>query len=610
MYTEKQLRDELYEKVCQRYYVKMTLLISVAKGELTLDEFETRVREMSTARSPEELEKQISGAVSEVKSIMENVNTAGGIGKSPVEIAKELRKQSKGDKPSKEALDVILPYIQEHPDDIEAIETFGWVMYDFIKDYESDIDRYKKALSFLNRNVHFFTETIMSLADGQHTMLPKCYLNSFMRVIKDDPTLADRILREIIDFVGAKDDFLRSSDNELRKSSKYLYTSLTNKLNTENMLLLFKTFGTDWISSEDYRVEQSNNSSQSQENQSCFAERILYKYAKLLVDQSPPQEYFEMADYLITEIEYHNKKSGFKFAYADYHLAKLFLFIGNKTEAMKKALKFIPSQKKQGYAWTLLADCSERENKLAFLCAALLCGSPEDMKVGIQRDLIPLLVEQGLFNSAHFEVDAFEKTYTSKNDWHIPKMLVDSWKASDWYQTNKSAENREPLRIYAERATEILASYLPTIQIFTEFINKGKGAVSFLFKEGEYKQGYFYIDTCGNPDIKEHRVYTAKIEQNKKKPHLYNVYDLRELTGIQRPFIREDHGIVRMSDYGDYAFVSSSSLLDVDTFIPAELVNQYDLEEDSEIAYEKAMSWDKKKESVGWRMTRLIRKET
>ena len=45
------------------------------------------------------------------------------------------------------------------------------------------------------------------------------------------------------------------------------------------------------------------------------------------------------------------------------------------------------------------------------------------------------------------------------------------------------------------------------------------------------------------------------------------------------------------------------------TYIPAKLIKQYNLEEDIEISYEKIMSWDKKRYSVSWTMTRIIKKE-
>lgn len=610
MYTEKQLSDELYENVCKCYYVKMPLLRSVVKEEITFDEFENQVRENSWARSSEELEKQVSGVLSEVKSIMERLKASGGIEKDPVDVAMELRKQSKGSKPSKEALDIIRPYLQDHPDDTKAIESFGWIMYDFIKSYEDNLDRYQKALSFLNKNAHFCNERIMN-QPGKLVLLPKSYLGSFMRVIKANPSFADRLLPDIIDFVEAKDDFLRSGDDESWQSARYLYQSLIGKLSTENQLLLFRTLGVHWLSSEDYLIKSSDNSAQSHENRLCFAETVLNNYAKLLLDNpSSSKEYQDMVDSLIREIAYHNKRSGSRFHYTAYYLAKIYLSVGKPQEAMKAAVRFISMHKKKSYAWQLLADCSEGENKLAFLCAALLCDDPENMKLGIQREAIPLFVENKLFSSACFEVDAFETAYGSNNDWQTQKPLIASWKASGWYQTNKSAGSREPLKPYVEKATGILASYLPTVQIFTEYVNKEKGAVSFLFKVGEtYRQGFFYIDSCGIPDVKLHKVYIAKLEQNKKKPNLYNIYKLCEFPENQTTFIREDHGTICLPEHGDFAFVSSSSTLDGNTYIPAKLVKQYNLDEAIEIYYEKVMSWDKKRYSIGWTMTRIIEKE-
>ena len=164
---------------------------------------------------------------------------------------------------------------------------------------------------------------------------------------------------------------------------------------------------------------------------------------------------------------------------------------------------------------------------------------------------------------------------------------------------------------------ELTAENFKKVKIFIEYVNKGKGAANFMFKpEGSgtssilltdgYKRGYFYIDTCENQDIKSPKVYTAKIEANRKKPDLYNIYELKEFSGTQEPFICEDHGTVTLSEYNDYAFVSSSSLMEQNAFISAELVKQYDLEDDEKIYYEKAMSWDKKKNRVSWTVTKLI----
>ena len=607
MYTEKQLRDELYQKVSQQYYVKMPLLLQTAKKEISLEEFEKKVRENSRARTPEDLEKQVFGAVTEVKAILEKINASGGIEISPVNYIRELRKQAKQSAPSKEALNTILPYLDKHPDDIEAMETFGWVMYDFIKSYEGEPHRYKNALSFLNKHAHFCAEEIIEQNDGLHRLLT-CYLLSFNRILKANPDFANVLFIDIMDFVGKKDFFLNTSDSEFRKTSRNLYRNLMGKLDENNQLYLFTSLGVDWITYEDYNFTEAN-SALGHYRQICPAEQILNRYAKLLIQQSPNKENLDRASSLINTMEFHNKKSGSKFEYVDYHLAKLYLFLGNKSAALKKALQFISAKKKDGYAWKLLADCSEGDNRLAFLCAALLCGSKEEMKVQIQRELIPLFIEHRLYKSACFEVEMFEKTYACNKNWKMPKELIASWKTSEWYQTNISAGNREPLKVYAEKAINILASNLPTIQIFVYFINKEKGAVSFLHKERTYKNGYFYIDASKLSNIKSNCVYTAKIEQNQKLPDLYNVYDLCQDSTARAPFIREDHGIIRTSQSGGFAFVSSDSLMHGDTYIPAKLVEQYRLEDKLKIRYEKVMSWDRKKDQVSWTMTRLISEE-
>lgn len=112
-----------------------------------------------------------------------------------------------------EAFQVILPYLKANQDNEDAVITFGWIMYDYLKISEGNMDRYSNNLRILNDHAAISFESCFfneSTTDDSKKMLVNSILWSIRRVIMKGELFANKVFPELLRFCGHEAKFIEN----------------------------------------------------------------------------------------------------------------------------------------------------------------------------------------------------------------------------------------------------------------------------------------------------------------------------------------------------------------------------------------------------------------
>ncbi|MBP3041031.1 hypothetical protein J9303_16315 [Bacillaceae bacterium Marseille-Q3522] len=579
MYTEKNLKDDLYN-ICSTYYVKFKLLADYAYHRMDLDTFSEELSEQKS-------EEEIDDILQELHEVFHKIQQNGGkLDPDPLTEATRLRKAGK----LREAYDCILPYIQAHPKDENAVISFGWVMYNILKETENNIDSYCRNLELFNQ---YATISFTSRNEYMNT-LKNAFLWSIRRVASVNELNANKVFKPFIQFCGdGKVIFKkrRIMDNQV-DSARLLMNDFLKFLSTTNYLKLIQFIGFEWFDRFDYQFSSFTNEQGEIIKVRPLAERVLNLYAKRLISTDGVNSTAIQHFLAILERELSKNPT---YEWLPYYKIKLLIKNNNHEGALEDLTTFALQKSKDFWVWDLLSEVVPDDKKLACFCKGLLCKSQPEMLVSLQEKAIPRLVALELFSNAKFEVDACIASRTKKG-WPISAELI-KWKSEAWYSKAEPIDNRDGLREYAKEAEKLVYKMLPETSVFVTYINEGKGVIHFAFfhSDKSIKGGYFYMDSIEESiDWKTDQSYKFKMVEDSKRENLFRVYEV--LVGDENfveNFIQSGSGYIEKEDRNPFAFVD-------DAFISVKLVEQWNLSNGEKIEYEKKRSFNRKKNSWSW----------
>ncbi|MGG4489725.1 DUF7017 domain-containing protein [Metabacillus idriensis] len=598
MYTTKNYNDDLY-RICTTYYVRFKLLQDYAYHRINQNVF------VQQLRLNNKMDSEITEILTELSKLSEKIRSNGGkLDRDPIDEAKKLRKAGK----QKEAFKAILPYLQVNQDDEDAVITFGWIMYDFLKKSEGNIDNYIHNLMIFNKNAVIPFES--NFFGGFTTNdLKKTLVNSILwsirRVVMQGELFANRVFPQLLRFCGNEAKFIENRGlfaNSGASASRSLIKEIINKLNDPNYLLFMDTIGFDWFDNGDFQKTNHNNEKGENIEFRPLAEVVLHFHAKKLlsVDMfiATEQRINSFIDVLNSQIQ---KNPSYE--WLPYYKAKLLMKVNRNDEALETVTSFARAKSRDFWVWDLISALVSDDEKFNCYCAGLLCKSKPEMIVGLQEKIIPILMEKEMFSNAKFELDEIITTRMKK--WGKISQQLEEWKNESWYIEAKSAESRDALKGYADKAEEILYRTLPFTDIFVTYINKYKGVINFAYlgnnRLSTIKEGYLYMDS-----IKEvhhwitDEAFKVRMFEDKKRTNLFKIYNVAQgdETFVSN-FIQTGIGYVDKEDTNPFAFVN-------DAFISPKLVEEHKIQNYDKVKYIKKRRFNKKKKTWGWSVEKII----
>ncbi|WP_214860739.1 hypothetical protein [Exiguobacterium sp. s161] len=582
MYTTKDYKDDLYQ-ITKTRFVKYKLLLDFTERRVSQNDF---IAQLKLKKEDSEI-KQI---FDDLRAISEKIRLNGGnLDPDPVEEAKHLRKANK----PKEAFIKILPTLMNNPNDDDTLITFGWIMYDFLKISENEIDRYLNNFRILNDNATI-TLNKWSPNDIKRTLVDSI-LWSIRRVISKDDSYADKVLPEFLRFYRNDSNFIETRyDPNARSAMRSLIKDMMSHLNDYNYLKFIDTIGFDWFDSIDARETHFQTEDGEEKKIPPLKESVLNHYSKRILKMDIQIVTEQRVNTFLSVLE-RSIAANTSFVWLPYHQGRLLLKLNRNEEALSVISSFGRTKSNEFWVWNLISELVEEEERFNCLCAGLLCKAKPEMIVGLQEKIIPLLIQREMYSHAKRELDTLIKSQQANRKSVSPKL--EGWKKENWYKETENVDTREQLADYAQKAKDILYRTLPLTDIFVTSVNEEKSIVNFnfLLNNKSVKSGYFHSDSIeGNHNWKGDEIFKAKLFKHHSRPNYYLIHEVTQGDeDFRSNFIQSDIGYIEKNNENAFAFVN-------DVFISPILVDKHNLEDEDLIKFIKKMRFNKKKNTWGW----------
>lgn len=266
---------------------------------------------------------------------------------------------------------------------------------------------------------------------------------------------------------------------------------------------------------------------------------------------------------------------------------------------MSTFLPFARKKRNDFWVWDLMADIFPDDDKiqLACLCKALSCKTQNEFLINTREKLVMLLLDQHLYNEAKVEVKTIIET-RNNNGWKIPAKLSD-WEKADWFTKAEDLKNNRIFyNKHKETAEEILYHDTPEQIAVVEFVNADKKILNFIINKSKY--GFFkydrFLDYAQTGEVIKIRLEEdPKANSQINEGKFYKALSVRKVKEEpDKEVLRSFEGAIRKNENQSFAFVD-------DIFIEPSLVKTLALQDNTNIAGQAIISFNKKKDSWGWK---------
>lgn len=615
MYTKQDLNHDLYE-ICTKYHVKYQLLKNYVLQQIDATTF--------TDAFSERDDVDLQQLQAELQQVQQKLPQNGAqLAESPIKQVNQLRQAGQ----LNQAYRLLIPYAQTHLADVYVQQSLGWLMYDYLKQSETNVTKYLKILNQLNKLIQLpFTTTNQYL---QRMLV--AILWSIRRVLKGDATaneqtkqaISNQLLPAFKQLVGDSPAFVQlqaetqttTHDNTYGTPGYQIVKLFIAQLDEPHYFVLFDFIGLTWLRSQDYQL----TAYESDKKIGTFAERTIDHYAKALLNAEPQLSTTQRATNLLAQLQPVISQHP-EFKWLPWYQSKLLVKVGQPAAALTALVKFAQKNQPAYWIWAALANLSAAAEQFYCLCAALLCPAKPEMLAKVQQKIVPLLVQRHLYTAAKYELDQLLATRQAQNR-PVPNDLQHLTQ-TDWYATTESVADRTLLQPYAKKAQRVLYADLPATDIFITYLNRDKGVVNFAYQDhtayGAFKNGYFYQDLLDDDFVPQ--CYTAlkvKMRADPAKPERFQVY--AAVAGDQQfaaKFKRTVSGTFeRVKDYG---FVSNNSVLFKtkqrvhpsefeDFFVKPSLVQTTELPQLADVDVVVVKTWNTKVKDWQWQVAEFTK---
>ncbi len=356
----------------------------------------------------------------------------------------------------------------------------------------------------------------------------------------------------------------------------------------------------EWFGFENLRPEDFKSIPLKAQGRSLssIAERIHNRFHKVLIsriesgyiDKAKIESFIER----LSELQQHHPEYQFTL----YHKAQLLLILNRKEEAQKAIIPFVRNKQNEYWVWEVLSETSiSPELKLSCLCRALLCKTDPKYIGKLHIKMANLMHSLGYDDNARTEMRAMSKIY-KENGRTIPLAAIEMVR-QPWYQAAKAPEsNMNFYKNHLSDSEELIFMGLPEFPILITRYNPERRVCNFITIDK--KRGFFSTKKLRGK-FTENNVYNIRIENKITENNITKVLTcnlIKDITPFINIFFKKIEGQLKIHSSNDFGFVN-------DIFIDQTLFpkSAYD---GMNVKGTAVLSFNKKKESWGWRAIKLI----
>lgn len=331
-----------------------------------------------------------------------------------------------------------------------------------------------------------------------------------------------------------------------------------------------------------------------------LVERAYIAYSKSLLKKDPKD--LEAIKAFVPKLEKLSENHP-EMDYPGYYAGKLMLALNEKGEdIVTTILPFIRKKKSEFWAWQLLAEAVEGENKnlyLASLLRAVYCKTKDSFRVNIRLRLVKELVARKAYYHAARQLQKYINTKCANNKNWRPSGEVLFYCEQSWFRQCNSCQP-EPLPLdYMTITDNVLFSDIPEQICVVAFVNADKQIVNIVY--GKEKEGFFKYEKTLCPKIG--MLLSVRVRDVSQDGYM-KVFSAREsFEHVALEYYKEVEGKVVYNQTKDVFYLKVSDLVCI---IPSHYREEHSLERDQPIRATILYAYNKKRGKWMWRIVNLL----
>jgi len=491
------------------------------------------------------------------------------------------------------------------PEDLWNKRSLAWVLYDYLKVNSSE-EHYELFIKYLKELKELdLPETENMIYDNSAWQIGKIIFD-INKSQQTDYNKIDQLFSVINGFHFSKPS----------EAFSFLFKAFHKGYKNWHNFLSFA----DWWAFDNFRVDDYKKEEFNGRSIMSIAEQAYIGYSKKLIERldSSNAGYTEYDEYESIK----EKISSFilkldeiiqehpDYQYPQYFKVKLQLSIGDRNNLLKSFIPFARQKRNDFWVWELLSEIysNNESKKLACLCKALSCKSPNDFLVRVREHFIDLLIPRKDFSQAKYEIEEIIKT-RNENNWKIPQK-IQNWTKDDWFiKAETTSDNKSYYRKYSQIAEAILFEDIPEEIVVVEQVNSEKKILNFI--ASKIKHGFFKYDKqidgveIGDflkvqfvPESSPSTINQSAIyyESNHKYYKVFSVSKTNDKP--TNDIIKNFEGIINIRNNQQFGFVD-------DIFVEPVLINKCEINDSDFINGMAILSFNKKKNEWSYKAVRI-----
>jgi hypothetical protein len=333
----------------------------------------------------------------------------------------------------------------------------------------------------------------------------------------------------------------------------------------------------------------------------AIAEQAYNKYCKRLIyainntDGDEEEKLKEKINQFVPQVAEVCRRNRFYHKLHQNHV-RLLIAGGNYPKAFSLLMEKAKKQGNDFWVWEMIADAydTDQDKKLACLFYALKCKTNSKNVIAIREKVARIFVEMELFDEAKTEIAQILRI-CHFNKLEIPDSVAE-WGDRQWYRDSAVNENNDAIyRKYYHFIEDIIYQDIPQRKVVVEYVNQPRKILNFI--GSDLTKGYFKFDKNFGK-LKEGDVLLVRLKELDQNGRFEMVHGKkireRHIEGLLKDFAGE----VVIMQGKPFGFVSG-------LFIPPDICKKYRLEHGDRISGIAMLSYNKKKDDWGWKVTSI-----
>ncbi len=332
-----------------------------------------------------------------------------------------------------------------------------------------------------------------------------------------------------------------------------------------------------------------------------LAEQIYIAYAKHLIteikghDSNNKTQTSERSSEFLSNLSNLIQKHP-EYTYTIYFKAKLLIALEQYENVSALLIPFVKNKSRDFWVWQTLGESMLRKDTelaLACYCRALLCKNKEEMIVSLREETALLMLDNGQFAEAKYEIEQCIKT--REKHWNKTNPTLEKLRRQEWFQQiNATNNNNNFYNLYSVYADNIVWQ-LDIQSILICHVNKEKHTASYITSDN--KTGFFKIEK--QQKFNNNEVYNAVIHKKNKDSISTIKYYCKNNEPLKSCFFQQFSARVKLQEGKNFAFVGK-------TYVPPEIIKKYNLTNDMPINAISIKTYNHTKKTFGWKIIEVI----